>query len=257
MSEAAYAVGRSARTGWQGSLPCTARAKAASPPSSTATNRNPLRSMSRRRRWSSCLRTGHFMNSVVMIDVGGSQTRTLPKDVQFHPVTDRPLHVDFLRIAEHATRHGPRAGPLHQRRRLARHQARRRAQHRPPRARAGLRRGRDPRRDRHRPRRPRHRRFDPHQRRSRCPRARSSAIDRPRLHRRHDRRAVRRSRRRRPRTRRRRAKAKSRRPARCRWPARNRPRAAKSKARRCAHRLARLLFGQTGRGAGPAVGAER
>ena len=49
------------------------------------------------------LNTGHFMNSVVMIDVDGSQTRTLPKDVQFHPVTDRPMHVDFLRIAEHAT----------------------------------------------------------------------------------------------------------------------------------------------------------
>ncbi|HEX8442429.1 MAG TPA: 50S ribosomal protein L25/general stress protein Ctc [Allosphingosinicella sp.] len=45
---------------------------------------------------------GHFMNSVVMIDVGGEQTRTLPKDVQFHPVTDRPLHVDFLRIGEHS-----------------------------------------------------------------------------------------------------------------------------------------------------------
>ncbi len=45
---------------------------------------------------------GHFMNSVVMIDVGGAATRTLPKDVQFHPVTDRPMHVDFLRISEHA-----------------------------------------------------------------------------------------------------------------------------------------------------------
>jgi large subunit ribosomal protein L25 len=44
---------------------------------------------------------GHFMNSVVMIDVGGSATRTLPKDVQFHPVSDRPLHVDFFRISEH------------------------------------------------------------------------------------------------------------------------------------------------------------
>jgi len=49
------------------------------------------------------LHTGHFMNSIVMVDVGGSATRTLPKDVQFHPVTDRPMHVDFLRIAEHAT----------------------------------------------------------------------------------------------------------------------------------------------------------
>jgi large subunit ribosomal protein L25 len=37
-----------------------------------------------------------------MIDAGGATTRTLPKDVQFHPVTDRPLHVDFLRISEHA-----------------------------------------------------------------------------------------------------------------------------------------------------------
>ena len=46
---------------------------------------------------------GHFMNSVVMIDVGGTTARTLPKDVQFHPVSDRPLHVDFLRISEHAT----------------------------------------------------------------------------------------------------------------------------------------------------------
>jgi large subunit ribosomal protein L25 len=45
---------------------------------------------------------GHFMNSVVMIDAGGAPVRTLPKDVQFHPVTDRPLHVDFLRISEHA-----------------------------------------------------------------------------------------------------------------------------------------------------------
>jgi large subunit ribosomal protein L25 len=48
------------------------------------------------------LSSGHFMNSVVMIDAGGAPARTLPKDVQFHPVTDRPLHVDFLRISEHA-----------------------------------------------------------------------------------------------------------------------------------------------------------
>jgi large subunit ribosomal protein L25 len=45
---------------------------------------------------------GHFMNSVVMIEAGAAPVRTLPKDVQFHPVTDRPLHVDFLRISEHA-----------------------------------------------------------------------------------------------------------------------------------------------------------
>jgi large subunit ribosomal protein L25 len=48
---------------------------------------------------------GHFMNTVVMIDGVGKNVRTLPKDVQFHPVTDRPMHVDFLRISEHTTVH--------------------------------------------------------------------------------------------------------------------------------------------------------
>ena len=48
------------------------------------------------------LSTGHFMNSVIMIDAGGASHRTLPKDVQFHPVSDRPMHVDFLRISEHS-----------------------------------------------------------------------------------------------------------------------------------------------------------
>ena len=47
------------------------------------------------------LLTGHFMNSVVMIDFEGKPHRTLPKAVDFHPVTSRPIHVDFLRIGEH------------------------------------------------------------------------------------------------------------------------------------------------------------
>ena len=51
------------------------------------------------------LMTGHFMNSVVMIDVDGKPTRTLPKDVSFDVVSDRPLHVDFLRIGEHTQVH--------------------------------------------------------------------------------------------------------------------------------------------------------
>ncbi|MCW2350438.1 50S ribosomal protein L25/general stress protein Ctc [Sphingobium sp. B12D2B] len=51
------------------------------------------------------LGTGHFFNSVVMVEVGGKKVRTLPKDVAFHPVTDRPLHADFLRVSEHAQVH--------------------------------------------------------------------------------------------------------------------------------------------------------
>ncbi len=44
------------------------------------------------------LSSGHFMNSVVEIEVDGTRHRTLPRDVQFHVVTDRPVHADFLRI---------------------------------------------------------------------------------------------------------------------------------------------------------------
>ena len=49
------------------------------------------------------LGTGHFFNSVVMVEVGGKSIRTLAKDVAFHPVSDRPLHADFLRVSEHAS----------------------------------------------------------------------------------------------------------------------------------------------------------
>ncbi|WP_417594149.1 50S ribosomal protein L25/general stress protein Ctc [Parasphingorhabdus sp.] len=48
------------------------------------------------------LGTGHFMNSLVQVEVDGKKTRTLPKDVAFDPVTDRPLHVDFFRLAKGA-----------------------------------------------------------------------------------------------------------------------------------------------------------
>ena len=45
------------------------------------------------------LMTGHFMNSIVMIELGGKTLRTIPKDVAMHPVSDRPIHVDFLRLS--------------------------------------------------------------------------------------------------------------------------------------------------------------
>jgi len=44
------------------------------------------------------LMTGHFMNSIIMVEVNGEAVRTIPKDVALHPVTDRPLHADFLRL---------------------------------------------------------------------------------------------------------------------------------------------------------------
>ncbi|MGB3796350.1 MAG: 50S ribosomal protein L25/general stress protein Ctc [Alteraurantiacibacter sp.] len=46
------------------------------------------------------LMTGHFMNSIVMVSVDGKETRTLPKDVSLDPVSDRPIHADFLRLTK-------------------------------------------------------------------------------------------------------------------------------------------------------------
>jgi large subunit ribosomal protein L25 len=40
-----------------------------------------------------------FFTHLYEIDVQGKKHRVLPRDVQFDPLTDRPLHVDFLRIA--------------------------------------------------------------------------------------------------------------------------------------------------------------
>lgn len=46
------------------------------------------------------LMTGHFMNSILQIEVDGKTFRTIPKDVALNPVTDRPTHADFLRLSK-------------------------------------------------------------------------------------------------------------------------------------------------------------
>ncbi len=44
---------------------------------------------------------GHFYNTVYELQVeGGAKERALPRDMQLHPVTDLPLHVDFLRVSK-------------------------------------------------------------------------------------------------------------------------------------------------------------
>ena len=42
--------------------------------------------------------TGAFLQTLVMLETGGKKTRVIPRAVQLDPVTDRPVHVDFLRL---------------------------------------------------------------------------------------------------------------------------------------------------------------
>ncbi|HEX3755377.1 MAG TPA: 50S ribosomal protein L25/general stress protein Ctc [Rhizomicrobium sp.] len=46
---------------------------------------------------------GHFLTTLFLLDIGGTKTRVLPRQVQLDPVSDRVLHVDFIRLAEGAT----------------------------------------------------------------------------------------------------------------------------------------------------------
>jgi len=43
------------------------------------------------------LTSSGFFISLIDIEVDGTKHRVLPRDAQYHPVTDAPLHVDFLR----------------------------------------------------------------------------------------------------------------------------------------------------------------
>ena len=45
------------------------------------------------------LNTGAFYSTLYDLEIDGDKTRVLPRDVQFHPVTDRPEHIDFLRVS--------------------------------------------------------------------------------------------------------------------------------------------------------------
>ncbi len=44
------------------------------------------------------LRMPGFMTNMYEIEVGGGRQRVLTRAVQYHPVTDVPIHIDFLRV---------------------------------------------------------------------------------------------------------------------------------------------------------------
>jgi large subunit ribosomal protein L25 len=44
-----------------------------------------------------------IMSNVIKLEVEGKSTDVLARDIQFHPVNDRPLHIDFLRITASST----------------------------------------------------------------------------------------------------------------------------------------------------------
>ncbi len=45
---------------------------------------------------------GGFLTTVATINVGGKKIEVLPKDYQLDPVSDQPVHVDFLRVGKNS-----------------------------------------------------------------------------------------------------------------------------------------------------------
>jgi large subunit ribosomal protein L25 len=49
------------------------------------------------------LQSARFFSSLCNLQVNGEAVRVLPREVQLHPVTDDPLHADFVRVGRGAT----------------------------------------------------------------------------------------------------------------------------------------------------------
>ena len=46
------------------------------------------------------IKTETFMSKVVDLDLDGSSEKVLPRDISYDPVSDEPIHIDFMRIAK-------------------------------------------------------------------------------------------------------------------------------------------------------------
>lgn len=49
------------------------------------------------------IQTGGFFSHLVEIEVGSKKHRVIARDIQLDPVSDRPVHVDFMRVAKGTT----------------------------------------------------------------------------------------------------------------------------------------------------------
>ena len=49
------------------------------------------------------LQKARFYSTLCSLEIGGKSVRVLPREVQLHPVTDDPIHADFVYVSRGAT----------------------------------------------------------------------------------------------------------------------------------------------------------
>src|SRR5215469_3340392 len=64
-------------------------------------NKEPVLISLEPRELSRALANRGFLATLVDVKIDGAVHRTLPRDVQRHPATDAPMHVDFMRVGGH------------------------------------------------------------------------------------------------------------------------------------------------------------
>lgn len=65
-------------------------------------NKNPVAISVQQKELTKELNRGGFTSKLVELNIDGKAEQVIPRDVQFHPVNDRPMHVDFLRVSKNA-----------------------------------------------------------------------------------------------------------------------------------------------------------
>jgi len=46
------------------------------------------------------IKTKTFLSKVFDLDIDGSQQKVLPRDISYDPISDEPIHIDFVRIVK-------------------------------------------------------------------------------------------------------------------------------------------------------------
>ena len=44
------------------------------------------------------LRTENFLSTVIDLDIDGKKEKVIPRDVSYHVTSDKPTHIDFMRL---------------------------------------------------------------------------------------------------------------------------------------------------------------
>ena len=60
----------------------------------------PNRNAFEKKMLSKIMHAGGFYTKIINLDINGKTEKVLPKVLQYHPVTDKLIHFDFLRVQE-------------------------------------------------------------------------------------------------------------------------------------------------------------